>query len=400
MTSETPCARFRQESLESLERLQADVRFLLDCSPIKVERARDLQRALGVRAPLAWQVFRFARSTSPAAMVDHIPYADSMLTVLKAAEEEGFGADAVERVRASYGRFERVVERHAGNRSTFEAMVSGMTGVASEQIEQRLRRSAFRANAQIWGAQCKLLYRCAIYGIGPEGSVTSVIIQGARRIRALRPMREIPVCRRTVTVTHAEGKAEQAPEVIRAELLEEFSSPGIPPLTEKKRGSFVHDYVTVRAVGLTAEIDLFLSTKLRSGITENEPEAGLTSMVRVPSEWFVADMIVPAGEFDAGSARWRVGGCLEDVSAAENAPADLLLKGPEPAEHLGCDLEAMNDELMPRCAEMMRYVLRDLGRSRGVFDIFRCKVRYPMLHTSIGLLAQRAGRGGSGGGGR
>lgn len=381
---------FAAECARTLKALRASLRRLLAEAPTPIKRATDLQHALGVRASLAWQVFRVAKAEDASASVEHIPLADAMTKFFDAARKKGFPKHVVDHAVASYATFEAMIAQHAGSRSTLDAMIAGMGGQNNEQIDLRARRAAFRAASQLWGLQSTLTYRCLIGGLaGPGLDMLSVIVQGSRGLRALRPNRALPICRRTTTWTRADNPEEFQAGVKGTSLLEDFCTDNLPRITTTVRGSVAHDYVTFVGMGLTAKLDIFLATKMNSVLDDSEPELGVTSMIRVPSEEFIADMLVPAGVLDPATVTVRTCGCTEDVSAAETALDEYLLAPPRPAMYLGTDLEALHDKSMPRCPEMLRFVLREIGQSRTPYDIFRCRVRFPTLHTCIALNALR-----------
>lgn len=381
---------FNSEFDRRVRSLRDALKRLFRTMPVAVKRATDLQLALGIRAPLAWQVFRFTNARESTAEIANLPLPDAMDRFLTASAKQPIPKTAVSAVRERYHEFQEMVERHAGDRATFDAMVSGLTNEACEAVDLKSRRAAFRASASLWGMQARMTYRCLIGDIRENGrEPLSAIIQGARQVRALRTNRSIPVCRRTITLTKAGRPDEWVPGAIAIGLLEDFCSPDLPRITTKIRGSVAHDFIEMKDVGLTARTDVFLATKLGYCLEDDDNQLGVTSMIRMPAEEYVADLLTPAGAMDPHSAIVRVLGCMEDVSAAETASDEYLLPSDHKAEYLGHDLDALNLEGLPRCAEQVRFVLRDMGRSRREHDIFRCRVRFPTLHTCIALDAFR-----------
>lgn len=369
---------------------------LIKAAPTRIDRATDLQVSLGINARLAWQFFRLANSEDVLASVGYIPLPDGMEKVLAAARRARFKPTAVEGAAKAYGRFEELSALHAGDRASFDAMVSGLQDGASEHIEATARRAAYRANAQLWGVQAMTTYRCLIAGAAGTGMESpSVIIQGSRGVHALRPRRRLPVCRRTITMTPDGEGAETVPEVVTSGLIEDFCSANLPRIKTRVHGSVAGDFIELTGLGLTARVDVFRSTMLRSPFDSDE--LGVTSMIRTPSEEYVADLVVPAGVVDPSTATVRVYGCLEDVPSAEPVSEEYLLASDHRVEYLGHDLDALELDSFKRCPELIRFVLRDIGRGRESFDLFRCRVRYPVLHTVYSLrVRRRAGAAGTG----
>lgn len=387
---------FSSECGKVVRGLQAAMRQVFASLSREVSRPTDLQNLLGVRGSLAWQVHRFTQSQSPLDAVKYLPLSDSMKKFIEVAKRKGSSRSAVESAMRAYEELEGFIARHADDREIFEAMVQALSGSDSGMIDIRARRAAFKANSQFWGLQASMLYRCMmITGESPSPGAMAVIIQGAKGLRALRPQRDLPVCRRTITLTKDSDPTEIVPKPVGVSILEDFCSEQLPKISTRLRGSVAHDYITLEKVGRTAAVDLYVSTKMASMLDAKENSMGLTTMVRVPCEEFVADLLIPAGIMHPASSRFRICGCLEDVSAAENATEDHSICKPQPGEYMGRDLESLHDKSFPRCPELLRFVLRDLGASRTSFDIFRCRIEYPMLHSCIGFDASRdEGRGG------
>lgn len=386
---------FSAECRPVLLSLRSAFRKLIAASPTPVNRATDLHRVLGVRASLAWQIFRAARADDLFACVEHIPLPDATQKLLEAARQRGFQADAILAASAAYLRFDELVLHHAGDRASFNTMISALTPGPGERADDRtdlaVRRAAFRANSQLWGLRSSLSYRCLIGDAHLPGiPLPRFIIQGSRGLRALRPARGLPVCRRTTSFTLAGDPKEFAADIASSSLLEDFCSVDLPRITTKFRGSFAHDYVSFVGVGLAANLDVFIATTFHDHPISDEPSLGVTSMIRVPTEEYIADMIVPAGTLDTASSTTRTFGCMEDVSAAETADEEYQLFHTRPATYLGTDLDALNDPAFPRCPELIRFMLRGIGMNHARYDIFRCRVRFPMLHTCIALDASRA----------
>src|SRR5690606_18875328 len=100
-----------EEATRTLGALRDAVRKLVGSSPTPIRRAADLQRALGVDAPLGWQIFRLAIAADPLAAVLYIPRAGSMAKVLRRALEAGFERQPVAATEAAYAAFEALVGR-------------------------------------------------------------------------------------------------------------------------------------------------------------------------------------------------------------------------------------------------------------------------------------------------
>ncbi len=391
MTTTTPSTTgFAHECTRVTRDLQLALRSLLDSSPSAIERATDVQLVFEVATSLAWRVFRVSRSDSLTEAARLVPLPDAMNIFLAAARKQRCSATSLRTVSAAYNDYDKFVDTHAGTRSAFQAMVSSLGEDESQDSELKTRRNAFRANAELWGLRASLVYRCLIITGTPEEShAASVILQGARKLQALKPNRSLPVCRRKVTVTLDADGVDRELIPMGTSILSEFSSDPLPDITTQIKGDFAHDYTTLQHVGKTAEVDLFVSTRMPSVLDPTEHQFGLTSMIRVPCEHFIADLLLPKGLMDIHTSQFRTSGCLEDVSAAENGDAQFHMHTSRHGEYLGHDIDSLHSTTFPRCPELMRFVLRELSASRVAFDIFRCHFMFPLLHSCVGFDVQR-----------
>ncbi len=364
---------------------------LIEAAPKKVSRPTDLQRLLNVRASLAWQVHRLASSEDTLAAVVHVPYTESMTKVLAAARAAKFPVRKIERVAQAFEVFEKFVAQHAESRPAFEAMVAGLDESSIAQVDLKTRRAAFRANAHLWGFQATTVYLCGIYGVVPvgDGPVQSYSIRGSFNLRCLRQVRPVPVCRSTVlsVADHTVGQANigvEAPRVLR-----DFSSQDLPAIEATQAGPNAHNYMALPGIGLTSGLDVVMATRVVDRISSGEP-LGISSLLHTPCEELVADLVLPAGACDPTRLHANVCGCVENVREAQTGRPEYRLPGTLDLKHLGQDVEALYDASLPRSPELVRAVLREGGWSRDRFELFRLRLRYPILHTCIELEVDRS----------
>jgi hypothetical protein len=355
---------------------------LLAAAPTEVARASDLQRALKVRAPLAWQAFRLATASDPFGTVPHIPQAESMAKVLHAARKRGFRTEAVDAAASAYAEFDRFVDHHAGNRGTFDGMIAALGREASEQIGLRHRRAAFRANTQLWGFQARMRYSCCMRHPGASpGLMDTLSIRGWVALHALRDIPSIPLVRRDHFLTYRHAVSELEAQSLRPMLLEDFCSKPLPTIKTVREGNIAHEMLHLDAIGRTARVDCFIGD--RTTDIPWDVTAGMATMISTPCEELVMDFLTPCGSSQKAPVRTATFGSAGDVQQALTMADRLTVPSKDSATYLGTSLEALDDPVLPRCPEMVGHVLRQAGLERMEFDIFRCRARFPILHTVV-----------------
>lgn len=371
--------------------LRDAVRRMVDSSPVPIRRAADLSRTLEVDAPLGWQIFRLAVAADPFAAVPYIPRAGSMDKVLRHAAERSFDAAAIGEVRLAFDRFEEVVRRIAGGRGNFDAMVAALGRETSGLIEVRHRGAAFRANTHVWGLSADTDYRVAIWHPGSSPRSEHVLsIFGRVNLRQLRP--DAVLCLRSSIVTDEGGASVEAFGTLS--LVEGFGSDPPPVIEVVRDADAVRQVIRPGAVGAAGAITFFVHELARDW---NEGRAqtswGLRCLVNVPSEVMILDMLVPRGWSAPATARLTTHGNLANPSSVVDNAEPFRLPTRETVRHLGAGqqgLEAMHTPEVPRCPEMIRAVLRRLEWDGTAFDVYRCRIRYPILHSMVALMVGAA----------
>jgi hypothetical protein len=386
-TQNQPAGPFEDAAEAALTRLRATMSQFVASSPGDVKRATDLQRVLGVRASLAWQVFRVATAKGPFETVPHIPRSESMAKIFDAARNSGFPAASVDQASAAFDEFEQLVARHARNRDTFEAMVAAQGGELGEQISFKQRRAAFRANANLWGFQAATFYRCTIVhhesGAAEEDAVA---IRGLLGLRVNRRMPSLPIAYRGVIVNRDHALSPAQPELPTPWVLEDFCSSPLPEFSTVQEGNRCTDTLHALGVGETARLDYFLAMVIHNAPLQTQPpSAGGGVLISIPTQELVMDLLVPRGLYDPQTLRSNAYAHPLIPDRAMQCEEDFRIPPQSTATHLGTSVDALHDPLVPRCPEMIRYVLKKLEWDDTAFDAYRCRARFPTLHTVIDL---------------
>lgn len=381
----TPVGTFETDAPAVLGRLCEAVKQLIRSAPVEVNKASDLHRALGIRHSLGWEVFKLAKAAEPLAGVVYVPKPAPMASVLQAAKDKGFLPAAINAVARAYAEFNTLVTQHAPDRETFDTMASAlMADSAPEQIGLKQRRGGYQYNSQLWGFCAKVVYACTIWHPAQASSVQNAVsISGNIALRQLRPLAVIPRSTKAMVVDREGNDIGGDVPPFTPQLLEEFCSKPLPNFDVVKEGGKWREVLRLKGVGKGHELTYFLTNGPYNMVPEDQdtnPGWGMCRVMGTPCERYVMDLLVPRG--------WANPECLSTGTFGN--PADVgvdylheeyRMPFREHAVYLGSFLDTLIDPDIPNCPEIVRSVLLKQGWQNTIFDVFRCRMRYPIFHS-------------------
>src|SRR4030095_4161021 len=113
-------------------------------------------------------------------------------------------------------------------------------------------------------------------------------------------------------------------------------------------------------------------------------------LAAVPSRLLLIDMLVRRGWADPESVRASTHGDLADPRGVYENAGPFVMPAREAAAYLGTDVDLTYTPDVPRCPDMIGTVLKANGWKETQFDIFRSRVRYPILHSMIMIAGHAA----------
>lgn len=376
---------FEQDAIEVASNLRTAVAAVISALPERVSGGTDLDRQLSLGSTASWHLHSFATALNPLAAIEFLPGRRTIMRMVQAAHSKGLPEEIPERLRAAYDQFEAFMQEHSGDRPTLASLVSGVTGNSGTAHLAR-RRTAFRVESDLWGLQARTHLRCTVFHPGEQPGVNdAVLISGDVEVRSLRRGTQLRIAHRASVNNLDTGFQRLSPTI---HVLEDFCSKPVPEMTasiDSKSGQRTTK-VIVPGVGKSNSIDFFIWEYLpdtNQGVRHTV--WSIAPLVRLPVELLVCDLLVPHGWVDPMSARAAVCGNLTDVEKACPNNEDDRMPMQEEAVYLGTDLNALQTPDVPRYPEMIRHVLQKQGWDKAEFDIFRCQVKYPVLHTLISL---------------
>lgn len=392
-----PAVSFEETAAKVLGEVQGACAALLDAVPGAMHRAVDLEKSLRLDKKLAWQVFKLAQADQPLAEAVNVPARSSVQRLLTAARKRRVPAAVVERLAAAFESFEEFAVAHGGDRTGLLSLVSGIAPDGTEQVELKVRKSLFRGNAHVWGMQVGMVTRTFIVyqRPGAEAVFDGVLVSGYVGMQRLRPGARVaqsewvgfgndpakPLAGSPDPADRAMAEPGQG-ATQGLEILEDYST---QPLPEFRRVGDIETEIVFPAPGRAGAVTLYTSRYSPGGAQGEQSRFALSPLVSSPIETLVVEVLVPEGLSDPGTASVAVYGRRGAVERTHERRALDLLPQRESVTYLGAREAVPPIPEAARHSDAVRQVLDKLGWLGTKFDVYRCRVQYPVLHTLVCL---------------
>jgi hypothetical protein len=397
-TGQSVAAPFEQEVAGVLQRLRTAFAELVGALPGGVAKPADLQRALKLDMKLCWKIFKVLGATDPLAAGPHVPGTANMRAFLKAVGRSGVSAGLIESAAQAAADFEDLVTTHAGDRSAFDSMTSGLAGEeAGGQIHLQHKRAAFRANRHIWGAQAKTLLRALVVQPATDPTLLSLaVLHGYFDLRRLRSDAPLVVSRErlsdndgTLRKVDREALDPEGQTPHGFALLREFCSQPLATFrTVDAEAGFVHGELVTNGVGNRAAVTFVHGHVIDAAGPRFRDERNdffrMSVLVRIPCEVLVFDLLVREDTFVPCTPEAHVYGEHLGEGPYPSRPQERdILPLHESVVYLGKGASVLHTPHVPRYMEMARDVFKRLNWDAGRFDVYRCHVQYPVLGATV-----------------
>jgi hypothetical protein len=392
-----PPAGFEDAVRRAVSVVQGATAALLESLPAAPRAAPELATSLGVDKNLAWKVFRLVRERDRLAGGRFVLGPQAMGILLRAAQERGAPAELVEDLHSASAEFEDVVRTHAGDRASFEMLLSAAGPEPDESTEIALRRAAFRASGYFVGVQARAQVQTFIAAPSTSGDmVDGVSLRSLVDLRRIRAGAPVVIGRAACTDSggvflHPGGVETLDDSVQPGEmpLIPEFCTSPLPEF-HRVRGErgFVEDTLGEGPVGSTGAItvaagEVMRSTNPRTPLPGDEL-AQMVTRVRTPCEVVIADYIVRHDLY--GPLRPTLDVYCDVMGEAmrrvEERPRYRRAVG-ERVEHLGRGVECAQTPEVPRYAKLLRHAFKRLDWDADAFDVYRVRMEFPFVPSSL-----------------
>ena len=399
-TAENETAPFAQQATSVLRRLRGSFGEIIAALPASISSAADLQRTLKIDTKLCWKIFRVANAADALAEGLQVPGSANMRTFLKAVGRRGVPPDSIEAASRAAAEFERLVALHAGDRANFDSMISALAGSENaNRVNLVHKRAAFRANRHLWGTQAKTQLKCMLVSPGEDPrTLDGAAIEGYLDLRRLR--QDIPLLLSHSCSTDDEGAVRQVlrepldprgETTHRITLLPQFCSKPLPGLrTVESNAGIVHSELLADGVGNTAAVTFISGRVDRQAAPRYRAEHNRFghhhTRVCIPCEVLILDLVVHEETFGPITPNALVyGEHRSDRPLAAPPREEDLLQAHESVVYLGKGPSVLHTLDLPRYAEMVRYAFARLGWDGERFDVYRCRVAFPVMPSTVAM---------------
>lgn len=362
--------------------LQQALRELLLALPDRVDRPVDLERCLNLDKKLAWQVVKLTQSSgfSDAAKV---PSRRSCQRLIASATAKGVPRATIKRVGAAFDRFEAFATEHGGDRDEFTSLLAGLAGEPDEQHDLKVRQGLFRGNAYVWGTRVFVQTRTRVWspmGVRNPGVALVMGDIGVQRLRGESSVHPLP----------APDEPPGGAKARRPVLLGEFCTPSALD-GAVETGRLVEPEMVAQP-GRSGAVTMYAAQFQEPAASPGGARFDARMFIAAPAEGVVCDLLAPAGMTDPATARVAVYGNRSQPREAFEERAGDLLPQRETVRYLGVMDCAPALEGAPQHQESVRAVLRTRGWYGSRFDVYRCRVAFPVLHTLLVVRVDAARR--------
>lgn len=400
-----PSPSFQEDLGRTVLQLRGALTDLLASVAADPNSPQVMSRHLGLDKTLAWKVARLVTVADPLASLDHLPGSSGLGILLEAATSAGAPGQIVERVRCAREAFDRLVEVHGGDRSTFDAMLTWLSSAGHQRKRaEAARRQSFLGNSATWGLQARV--RVGLHLVAPCAADSRRV--DTLNIGALHDLRRLHADIRWPLVIHktfvddrgpgaGDDEAMERVEDDGAPLIREFCSTPLPTLRALDVPNGTAWELCPGPVGRTADMTATFGF-LRRGVawhgaaTPGEVCEHLT-MLNTPVEHLLIDLLVHRSLPTPMPPEALLASRMEsDAPLAGATGCRYLLPLHEALTPIG---SVVSTPLLPRHPELVAMAVERLGRELDEFQGYRLVLRYPPIPTVAILRQQKPTSGGA-----
>lgn len=390
---------FEHHAVDALGRLAASMRELIQAAPGRTRRPTDLEKTLGIRPKLAWQVHRVAHADEPITEVGNVPGRAAIARFLEAAAKRGIPSQYITAVQRTHQEFQKVVKFHASSRDAFDSMASAIAANGSEQLDLQYKRLAFKSATYLWGIQAKAQLSCYIHW--PSADVPDMM-----DVISLRGLIGLRRFRRNVSWVVSRSRIADDDGVVRHKsvrqpidydpddphqigLLRKFCTHPLPKfrITPGERG-FINISVEGETVGNQSAMTCLFADSWRAAWPMYRCEGNQYhvhgSIIRTPAEVLVRDVIFhEAANVDPATRVVQIYGDHRATTLEIGGREHDCLPLREEIVYLGKGADALATPHVPNYPEMFQYVLDRMGWDASKLHIFRLIMDYPIMPSTV-----------------
>lgn len=390
-------ATFESEVRAALERFRTAARELVVPALGKHDvRAADLVEAFGIDNRLAWKFVKILTADDLLAAVKYLPGERGVGLFLRAAEAREAGLPAIEAARAAFASFEEFVRQEAGDRRSFNMMVTGHAAAPDEAGAAEHRRGAFEHNGYVFGVQARV--QIHTYLIQPHrdgGHLDIAVIRGFVGLRRVRPNVPWRISRFYSIDQRGRVRGDFEREPLDTgcgpdgvPLLSRFCSRPTPQVRRRQGPHGITDYVLAESdVGNALSVTCLTGEVMRRAepchSTPEYPDLGTIVPLRTPCELVVMDVFLNRGFFGEVTPALRLLNDLFNESLGSTYIEGDALPCPAESERMSAGARIPRIREFPDYAPAVLHSFERLGWDPVAFDCYRVRLPFPPVPASL-----------------
>jgi hypothetical protein len=386
---------FIEDAKGVLQYVRSSLNALVQAAGADPSQPQEMARRFSLDKTLTWKIARIVGSEDTWSAASHIPGRAGLRTFIDALERAGAPADRAESVREAMDQFEALIERHSGDRDTFEIMLGGVSEQIARRQSEAFRKMAYTGNSAIWGVQARA--QLSMHLLAPshkfKDGLDYGIVCGLIDFRRLR--NDVPWAVASL-LSYSDGgrprhepitpldPALKSPEI---PFLKQFCSDPLPDIRAVQAANDVTRYEFVEGpVGSTASATCVLGWCMPSFASRyRTPEDQLgecTATVSTPVEALYHDVYVHR-DLDFPTPKVLI---YSRMPGGPSYPYDGESKGQLQVTEDLHDLGSPPDTMvpgMPQHGQMVSYACERLGWPVRDFHGYRFRLRYPPVPSMV-----------------
>jgi len=391
---------FSEEASGALLAVRVAVGQLLDACAVPPQTVQRSHKRLQIDKNLAWRLAKVLQEEDLHAAARHMPGLNAMRALFAFAEGQQVPPQLISEVRDSLEAFGRLVEDRAGNRKTFELMLSAQSSSPEEDTDAVYRKEATIAQSYLWGVIAQAQIRANIVRPSAKpGFLDVAAIGGFVGLRWIRPGTGWVVSRTRCMSDDGAALRQPVGEPIdpaispgAVPLLREYCSPNLPRLrrSEVEHG-FVTDELVTDEVGVASSATVMTGELYRALVRSTRDEHNRTGSyvqrARTPCEALLFDVLLHKDLLRRDPPTLSVFGDMEYGS--EMAPTAARQRNRimqwQKLASLGKGVAAAYTPHFARYTQMLASTMARLGWNPEEFSVFRVEIPYPILPSSVAV---------------